>query len=165
MEKSSKEILKNRKKLLLLYRQKSIYRTASHLKVGLNTVRRWLDKHSIPRHGKIMFTTKGKKKPINLKKDARYRYSNGYIFIKKKEWDKEKQKHRYKIEQSIKRKLTPIETVHHINGLKDDNKIENLYLYKSQKEHKLAEGNLGYIAFKLFRKGIIGFKDGNYYIK
>jgi hypothetical protein len=39
--------------------------------------------------------------------------------------------HRWVMEQSIKRKLYPWETVHHINGDTLDNRIENLELWVS----------------------------------
>lgn len=48
--------------------------------------------------------------------------------------------HRYLIEKKIGRLLNKSEKVHHINGIKDDNKLENLILLKSQAEH-LKEHN------------------------
>jgi hypothetical protein len=43
--------------------------------------------------------------------------------------------HRYIMEQSIGRKLTKNERVHHINGIRTDNRIENLELFKDNAEH------------------------------
>lgn len=40
--------------------------------------------------------------------------------------------HRYVMEQNIGRELLPEETVHHINGIRDDNRLENLELFSSR---------------------------------
>lgn len=49
---------------------------------------------------------------------------DGYVF-----------EHRYVMEQEIGRLLTSKEVVHHINEVPDDNRIENLMLFKDQSEH------------------------------
>lgn len=40
--------------------------------------------------------------------------------------------HRYNMEQHLTRELRPEETVHHINGIRSDNRIENLALFNSR---------------------------------
>jgi hypothetical protein len=43
--------------------------------------------------------------------------------------------HRLIVEKELNRKLLTTEVVHHINCKKYDNRIENLYLFRSQSEH------------------------------
>ena len=73
---------------------------------------------------------KGKKRPDMWgSKHPRYKggYTNdsGYRTICV-EGEKEIPEHRYILELHIERKLTDDEVVHHINGIKDDNRIKNL---------------------------------------
>jgi hypothetical protein len=65
--------------------------------------------------------------------------TNGYVKV----WDSETQKyvfqHRKIVEESIGRKLTNSEDVHHINYNKEDNSIENLMLITKSEHSKLHE--------------------------
>jgi hypothetical protein len=50
--------------------------------------------------------------------------------------------HRLVMEQKIGRFLERKEVVHHINGQKDDNRIENLVLLKNQSAHIYEHGGI-----------------------
>lgn len=70
---------------------------------------------------------------------------NGYISIKTEEgWILE---HRYIVEQYLGIKLLKTQSIHHINGIKSDNRITNLMLFNTQKEHKSFENKVTQFGF------------------
>ena len=76
---------------------------------------------------------------------------NGYVYIKRfghpsayNGWVME---HRLVVEMFIGRYLTPQESVHHINSIRWDNRIENLMLFPTHAEHKSFENKVRQFGF------------------
>lgn len=65
--------------------------------------------------------------------------------------------HRYLIEKQLGRFLTVKERVHHINLIKEDNRLENLVLCKDASQHFKAHGTLNKCVEKLMEKGFLTF--------
>jgi hypothetical protein len=67
-------------------------------------------------------------------KSARSMDRHGYIVLRRYRSRKASQvyEHRVVMEEHIGRRLTADETVHHKNGVRDDNRIENLELWTSR---------------------------------
>lgn len=79
---------------------------------------------------------------------------NGYVAV-----------HLLNMEKSLGKMIVGKNPIHHIDFNKMNSDITNLYLCKDEKEHRDIHCSLDYVARELFHKGVIGFKDGKYYIK
>lgn len=78
-------------------------------------------------------------------KGGRYKSSSGYIWVLVpghpfgKDYGYVRE-HRLVMEKHLGRYLLPTEIIHHINEIKDDNRIENLMLLSSKGEHSYLHG-------------------------
>ena len=97
---------------------------------------------SIEHRKKLSIAKKGKcyKENNNYWKGGRLKNSNGYVMIHNPEHPASTKtgyvpEHRLIMENKVGRYLTGVEVVHHINGIRDDNRIENLKWLPSSKEH------------------------------
>jgi hypothetical protein len=119
-----------------LLNKKSMRMIANLIDCNLSTVRFYLMKFNIPL--KLVGTGMIGKKSWNYK--GKYRDKKGYVFIylpnhPSKNGGGYVPEHRLVMEKHLGRYLKPEEVVHHINGIKDDNRIENLMLFINDSAH------------------------------
>ena len=120
---------------------------------------------------------KWKKKPHQIQtreqhpswKGGRYVSSDGYIMVNVKigrhsnqsGWGNYKKEHVVVMEKHLNRKLRKNEVVHHINGIKTDNSLENLFL-TDHRGHRTLHSSLMGIGYMLVKLGHIKFDDTKY---
>lgn len=97
--------------------------------------------------------------------DGKMTTKNGYVQIMNKNHPFQSRgyvyEHRLVMEKNIGRYLKSTEHVHHINGIKNDNRIENLMLFKNNSEHiKFHKGKIPVDEIDLKKKVITGFING-----
>jgi hypothetical protein len=88
------------------------------------------------------------KKEYKLRSDGYYSYSSS-------------KNHRNIIEDFTGKKLLSKQSVHHIDGNKINNNIDNLFVCDSS-NHLKIHNSLEKCAFELVKLGIITFEDGKY---
>lgn len=121
------------------HRAKNSYCTREHLVESFKTkVGYWAGK-KVPYKKRPGVNVKGDKNP--KWRGGRRIDKDGYVLIWKKEHPNPDyhgyvREHRLVIEQSIGRYLEPEEVVHHKDGNKQNNKIENLEIYENGSEHQ-----------------------------
>jgi hypothetical protein len=113
---------------------------------------------------------KGQKLPLNQRgknhaswNGGRYISNDGYVMLycpssssSKSKWNSYKKEHILVVTNFLGRKLAKGEIVHHIDGIKINNKIENLFL-TNHKGHRIAHASLQQIGYKLIQSGLIKF--------
>jgi transposase len=115
-------------------------RAALALPVEAEQVRRWLHKNGI-----VLAVNRGAQRGAKHRdwKGGRIIDKSGYVLVYQPEHPKARKtgyilEHRLAMGQHIGRTLDNREVVHHINGILDDNRIENLQLFASNAEHLAA---------------------------
>ena len=123
------------------------------------------DKHTLIKKGQHLSVEtqirKGEKLPehIHSKQFGRKQWNDkgitkaGLAYKKIKVDGKPKKEHRIVIEKVIGRELHTWEIVHHVNGHKSDNRVENLWLFANTKAHIRHHRGLEYPREDVLFKG------------
>jgi hypothetical protein len=75
---------------------------------------------------------------------------NGYVGL-----------HTVNVTKKLGRPIQKGELIHHIDGNKGNNDINNLYVC-DKREHKFLHHSLELVALEMFKYGVISFNDGEY---
>lgn len=116
---------------------------------------------------------KGKRIPLDQRKGKPYITSDGYKAIFQYQYDRShhsqwanyRKEHLVVMEKFLGRQLNKNEVIHHIDGDKINNTIDNLWL-TSSKGHRKAHTSLQDIGYNLLKLGIVKFdkEKGEYFL-
>lgn len=98
------------------------------------------------------WATTRKRLPLGTRRKDRHGYVLVKVVVGTGRWDKE---HVLVMEEHMGRKLKPGEQVHHINGIKDDNRLENLELCENGAEHQRIEATFRRLVSELMENGSV----------
>lgn len=118
---------------------------------------------------KLSLDEKGKNHPCWT--GGRYIASDGYVMVhiggdkKENGWSSYRKEHLVVIEEQLGRSLNKEEIVHHIDGQKQNNIEDNLWIC-NHSEHKIAHQSLQEIGYDLIQRGLIRFdrESGRYFL-
>ena len=132
-ERPTKEVLFNK----YIKENKSLRNIAKEMMTDAKAVHYWLMQYDIPRRA-VGEHRKGKDHPSW--RGGKYASKRGYIWLYKPDHPNCNSRgyvpeHRFKTELVLKRYLKKEEVIHHINFKRNDNRLENLYLFSSQRDH------------------------------
>lgn len=85
----------------------------------------------------------------------------GYVLVHDYKNNKKEFEHKLIMEKNIKRKLKGKEQIHHIDGDKKNNNIENLLLVNDASEHMKVHSQIENLFFELYKKNIVYFDNEN----
>ena len=132
--------IKSKEWLLKEYveKRKSLHDLAIELKVSRRTIQHWLARYGIPSHP-VGDPRKGKDSP--LWNGGKYDYKNDIEGYKRHIVDRKGKRtilweHREVVKKYLERRLKKREIIHHINFKRDNNRIENLYLFPNDNLHQ-----------------------------
>jgi hypothetical protein len=116
----------------------------------------------------MKFPERSGKKSVSWR-GGTYRSSDGYkmVYVGSRKdkigWNSYRKEHTVKIEKKLKRKLLKTESIHHINGDRLDNRLNNLFVTDNS-GHRNAHASLQKIGYLLIQTGQVKFnrKTGFY---
>jgi hypothetical protein len=124
------------------------------------------------KRGKYSAWNSGRRYSIRETERTKYVNSHGYVEVwcgrgegSRGRKDGYRLEHHLVTEDVIGRPLESGEVVHHINGDKTDNSPSNLYLCTTSADHRHIHKQLESLSMDLVKKGVLGFKDGRYFVK